>query len=168
LTTEGLPSKSVGPVDGNRSVQSLHEEGSSASYRSRQRYRPPRGGSYCFGGGVLRVPVQVGPCSGSPSMRLLLRSPKMDHNGVHFDAPEGHESRRNARDWFSLRGPSAHGQVPWGKPGPIYPLLVPPRDGPRLSPGKRSIFLVAQRSNLGPLSARWGRDCRVARGAPRK
>src|SRR6266446_663857 len=29
LTREGLPSKSVGPVDGDRSVQSLHEEGSS-------------------------------------------------------------------------------------------------------------------------------------------
>jgi hypothetical protein len=35
------------------------------------------------------------------------------------------------------RGPAAHGQVPWGKPGPIEPLLVRPIGGPRLPPGQR-------------------------------
>jgi hypothetical protein len=35
-------------------------------------------------------------------------SPKISHYGVHFDAPEGHDSRRNARIGFSSRGPSAH------------------------------------------------------------
>ena len=42
-----------------------------------------------------------------PSIRLL-GSPKMIHYGVHFDAPEGQESRRNARVWFGSRGPLAH------------------------------------------------------------
>ena len=36
---------------------------------------------------------------------------------------------------------TVHGPLSWRKPGPIY-LLVPPRDGSRLSPGKRSIFSV--------------------------
>jgi hypothetical protein len=32
--------------------------------------------------------------------------------------------------------PSAHGQVPWGKPGPIDPPSLLPKAGPQLSLGK--------------------------------
>ena len=75
---------------------------------------------------------------------------------------------RRAIDWFATgvanpqgmkhvcgalsRGPSAHGQVPWGKPGPTCPPLDPPSGGPRLSPGKRLILAPWRTALLLPSS----------------
>ena len=39
--------------------------------------------------------------------------------GVQFPLSSGHESGRILRRQLRARGPSAHGLVPWGKPGSI-------------------------------------------------
>ena len=62
---------------------------------------------------------------------------------------------------------------PWMKrlsrrrPGPTYPQLVLPKDGPRLSPGKRSIIRAVTNALFLAMSAATKQSCTAAQGPMR-
>src|SRR6202040_1761206 len=76
----------------------------------------------------------------------MLRPCAPRNDGFHSAVIASCPPTRPRRNRTLSRGPSAHGQVPWGRPGPIYPPLVPLRYGPRLFAGEAfKIVAVANR-----------------------